>query len=82
MIDQGLHQRLVVYNKHLNRFTNASKTKAMAISTSMRLKQLDNTSYIKIQDNLLEFVKHYNYLGIILDNEMSLTPLVNNIKGE
>ena len=59
---------------------NSSKTKAMIVSTNARLKHLENVSQFQIYGNTLDFVKQYNYLGIILDNEMSLTPLVNNVK--
>ena len=59
---------------------NTSKTKAMIISTHARLKNLDLVPEFKINNKSVQYVKQYNYLGVILDNEMSLCPLLKNIK--
>ena len=56
------------------------QAKSMVVSTNMHLKDLVNMDTFKKQGRNLDFVKQYNYLGVILDNEMNLTPLVNNIK--
>ena len=59
---------------------NSSKTKAMIVSTNNRLKTFKNTPKFIIMGKPLDYVVQYNYLGIILDNQMSLQPLVKNIK--
>ena len=59
---------------------NTGKTKSMIVSTATRLKNLKNMASFTIYGEPIDFVKQYNYLGIILDHEMNLTPLVRNIK--
>ena len=59
---------------------NAGKTKAMISTTSTRLKNLRNVPSFKILGKDVQFVKQYNYLGLMLDNEMTLVPLLKNIK--
>ena len=59
---------------------NASKTKAMISSARNRLNTMRNIRNFKIDNHDVHYVKQYNYLGLILDNEMTLVPLLNNIK--
>ena len=33
-----------------------------------------------VDGNLVKFVKHYNYLGIILDEEMTFQPMLKQVK--
>ena len=58
---------------------NSSKTKPMICTTSSRLKQLRAYSFT-IMGVDIQYVKQYNYLGLILDSEVTLTPLLKNIK--
>ena len=59
---------------------NTRKSKSMIVATKSRLKHIENVNSFCIHGKSLEIVSQYNYLGIILDNEMSLIPLVKNIK--
>ena len=59
---------------------NCKKTKSMVVSTCTRLKNLGDISCFKMLGRDIQFVGQFNYLGIILDKEMSLLPLLNNIK--
>ena len=54
---------------------NSGKTKAMITSTRNRLNQLNNIKKLKILGNCIQYVSQYNYLGILLDNEMTPPPL-------
>ena len=55
---------------------NASKTKGMIFHTSQR-----NISYPKLymQDTHIEFVKHFNLLGVVLDENISWREHLNLI---
>ena len=59
---------------------NSSKSKAMITSMKNRLQILKNVRTFKILGIPLQYVTQYNYLGLILDNEMTLQPLFKNIK--
>ena len=59
---------------------NCNKTKTMIVSTSTRLKRIGDIPHFKILGQNVQIVSQYNYLGVILDNEMSLSPLLKNIK--
>ena len=59
---------------------NSGKTKAMITSTRNRLYALNNVIKFKILGNDVQYVTQYNYLGLLLDNEMTLQPLLKNIK--
>ena len=59
---------------------NSGKTKAMIVSTNTRLNNLCNKDSFTIQGENIHYVSQYNYLGLVLDNEMSLFPLYKNIK--
>ena len=52
----------------------------MIVSTGTKLKDLGVILNLEIGGMPIQFVKQYNYLGIILDAEMSLIPLMKNIK--
>ena len=59
---------------------NHSKTKAMIFRTRNRLSKLINPSQFKYLGIDIAFAKHHAYLGVILDDTMSLVPLQKNIK--
>ena len=52
----------------------------MIIGTISRLSNLNNPTQFKYLDNNIKFVKQSAYLGIVIDNTMSLVPLVKNVK--
>ena len=55
-------------------------TKAMIFSTRNRLSKIDRSVSFKMKDNSIDFVRSYSYLGIMLDETMSLMPLIKDIK--
>ena len=59
---------------------NSEKTKAMLCSTRNRLHVMHNMINFKILGNEVQYVTQYNYLGLLLDNEMTLQPLIKDIK--
>ena len=59
---------------------NASKTNAMIVGTNSRISNLINPLKMKYMSENIRYVKQCNYLGIVLDNTMSLVPLVKNVK--
>ena len=59
---------------------NSDKTKAMITTTKCKCKNLVNIREFKIMGKAVEYVVQYNYLGLLLDNEMTLQPLFKNIK--
>ena len=61
--------------KHYGRFD-----KFLTVGTQNRLSKLTDNIPFKIGNTNMKYVKQYNYLGIILDAEMSLTPLCKNVE--
>ena len=59
---------------------NARKTQAMVVDTINRLSKLVNLEPFTLQGSPIKYVKQYNYLGVILDSEMSLIPVCKNIE--
>ena len=59
---------------------NSSKTQAMIVGTRSKISQIKNPKHFSILGTDIKYVKKYNYLGIILDSEMSLVPLCKNIQ--
>ena len=59
---------------------NANKTVAMIFGTRAKLLKLGNISTVNLSGTPIKFVKSYSYLGITLDNEKTLQPLVKQIK--
>ena len=55
---------------------NSDKTKAMITTTKCKLKTLVNIRDFQIMGKSVEYVVQYNYLGSMLDNEMTLQPLL------
>ena len=52
----------------------------LVISSRTKLKAIDRNLVLHISNQTLEFVDKYNYLGFWLDSEMTLKPLLSNVK--
>ena len=63
-------------NLHLN----VNKTKVMIAGTHTKLSRLGDVEPLQLYDNDVGFVKQYNYLGVILDAEMSLRPFLTHVR--
>ena len=50
------------------------------MSSRNRLNRLNNIKKLKILGTCIQYVSQYNYVGILLDSEMTLFPLFKNIK--
>ena len=59
---------------------NARKSKSFIIGSKHKLGTVSLENRFTLDGNLLEFPETYNYLGLILDRNMSLTPLLNKLK--
>ena len=59
---------------------NCNKTQAMIFGPRSKLSRLVNLTPIKVSNVSVRFVKQYSYLGITLDCEMTLQPLMKHIK--
>ena len=59
---------------------NYNKTKAMIFGTQNKLSKLVDHEHFKIGNHIIDFVHNYVYLGVIIDDVMSLNPLINNLK--
>ena len=65
----------------LNRLKlNIKKCKTLLIGSYQKINMVDFTEKFSIDGQELEFVRMYNYLGISLDTNMSLTPLLSKLK--
>ena len=58
---------------------NSKKNQAMIVGTRNKLSNIRDPIPFRIQNHDVQYVNKYNYLGIVLDAEMSLIPLCNNI---
>ena len=54
---------------------NSSKTQAMIVGNRNRILKIKDPELFRILGRHIKYVKKYNHLGIILDSEMTLTPL-------
>ena len=63
-------------NLHLN----VKKTKLLLGGTKSKLSRLENVEPIQLYDRDVLFVRQYNYLGVILDAEMTIRPFLNHVK--
>ena len=59
---------------------NVSKSKCLVISSRNKLCRIDYTQKLLVRNISLEYVKKFCYLGVYLDSEMSLSPLVSHVK--
>ena len=58
---------------------NLTKTKSLIVGSSGKLKKLRNPRKLSFERIDIDFVKKYEYLGTILDSDMSLLPLFKNV---
>ena len=59
---------------------HAKKSQAMIVGTRNKISKLNDIIPFQINNICMKYVKQYNYLGIILDAEMSLIPLCKNVE--
>ena len=59
---------------------NGKKSQAMIVGSRNKLSKLNVIIPFKINDINMKYVKQYNYLGVVLDAEMSLVPLCKNVE--
>ena len=64
------------YNLRLNH----DKTKAMIFSSRNKMSKLYNPKQFTMNNYKIVFVHNYNYLGVTIDDVMSLVPLVKSLK--
>ena len=79
-LEDKINSELVIINDwfRLNKLSlNVNKTKAMLFYNPRR--RLDNIN-IKINDDKIEFVDQFNYLGIILDSHLSWRPHMHAVR--
>ena len=58
---------------------NESKTQSMIVGNRSKLSKIPTLVPFLIHGKSVKFVKQYNYLGIVLDAELSLIPMYKNI---
>ena len=56
-------------------YLNAGKTKCMIVGNKGKLKHVKSPAPFNAGNSKIMFVTRFNYLGIILDNEINLEPL-------
>ena len=61
---------------HNNMKLNVKKLKSLVIGSSYKLMNLDLNKRFVLNNIFLEYVHSYNYLGVILDTNMTLNPLL------
>ena len=59
---------------------NHDKTKAMIFSSRNKMSKLYNPKQFAMNNYKIVFVHNYNYLGVTIDDVMSLVPLVKSLK--
>ena len=59
---------------------NVSKSKLLLIGSRSKLLKQVNPEPLKLYDKDVPFVKSYNYLGVILDSEMTSRPFFSHVK--
>ena len=59
---------------------NESKTQSMIVGSRAKILKIVNPTSFNIRGKNIKRVTQYNYLGILLDSELSLTPLYKNIE--
>ena len=64
-----------------NRLTlSISKSKTLLLGSISKIKKVDLTEKLVLNNVELDFVEKYTYLGVVLDRYMSLTGLVSSVK--
>ena len=78
-LQTDLH-RFVTWSKKNSLALNGNKSQAMIVGTRNKLSKIENLIPFKINNTSMKYVKQYNYLGVLLDSEMSLIPLCKNVE--
>ena len=63
-------------NLHLN----VKNTKMLLVGPRSKLVRIHDARPLRVFDNDVEFVKQYNYLGVILGSEMNMHSFFNHVK--
>ena len=63
-----------------NMVLNVAKSKCLVIGSRCKLGRIDYDQMLNVRNVSLEYVKKFCYLGVYLDNEMSLSPLISYVK--
>ena len=58
---------------------NVKKSKCLVIASRSKLRSMDRDLSLTVSGQSLEYVD-YNYLGFLLDSEISLKPLLSHVK--
>ena len=59
---------------------NIAKSKCLIIGSRNKLSKIDYDLKLNVRNTTLDFVKKFLYLGVYLDAEMTLQPLVSHVK--
>ena len=59
---------------------NISKSKCLIIGNRNKLLKIDHDLKLNVRNTSLDFVKKFSYLGVLLDSEMTLQPLLSHVK--
>ena len=59
---------------------NARKSKALVLGTNYKISDINLRNRFILNDQFLDYTNVYNYLGILLDQKMSLMPLLHRLK--
>ena len=59
---------------------STTKSKTLLFGSVNKLKQIDYSKTLRLSDCDLIYVDRYKYLGIILDQHLTLTPLIADVK--
>ena len=59
---------------------NVRKSKSLVIGSYHKMNNIDLNDKFILKDQYLDFTETYNYLGVILDKNMSLVPLLTKLK--
>ena len=59
---------------------NISKSKCLIIGSRNKLSKIDYGLKLYVRNTSLDFVKKFSYLGVYLDAEMTLQPLISHVK--
>ena len=59
---------------------DVSKSKCLVIGNRTKLSRIDYEHKLRVHNVPLDYVQKYCYLGVCLDSEMSLSPLLSHVK--
>ena len=79
-IFQHEFNRFIKWTVKNNLRLNEDKTQVMIVGNKNKLSKLENPKPIMIQDKNIRFVKQYNYLGNVIDSELSLLPMYKYVE--